>query len=126
MTMAGPLAMAAVFALICVARATGQTKDPTNSGAAPPKLVMLVYQRFSSNKTAESGKALAAAARVCANLDVPNSWIVMGSVTGEQEVLSFDPFDSFAHIDKAFAAWGGIYASHPDPEKRRRRSLARW
>jgi len=38
----------------------------------------------------------------------------MGSVTGEQEVLSFDPFDSFAHIDKAFAAWGGIYASHPD------------
>src|SRR5207253_10990296 len=114
MTMAGPLAMAAVFALICVARATGQTKDPTNSGAAPPKLVMLVYQRFSSNKTAESGKALAAAARVCANLDVPNSWIVMGSVTGEQEVLSFDPFDSFAHIDKAFAAWGGIYASHPD------------
>src|SRR5205823_14105088 len=48
------------------------------------------------------------------NLDVPNSWIVMGSVTGEQEVLSFDPFDSFAHIDKAFAAWGGIYASHPD------------
>src|SRR5437867_258709 len=70
MTMAGPLAMAAVFALICVARATGQTKDPTNSGAAPPKLVMLVYQRFSSNKTAESGKALAAAARVCANLDV--------------------------------------------------------
>ncbi len=114
MTMARPLAMAAVFALICVARATGQTKDPTNSGAAPPKLVMLVYQRFSSNKTAESGKALAAAARVCANLDVPNSWIVMDSVTGEQEVLSFDPFDSFAHIDKAFAAWGGIYASHPD------------
>ena len=61
MTMARPLAMAAVFALICVARATGQTKDPTNSEAAPPKLVMLVYQRFSSNKTAESGKALAAA-----------------------------------------------------------------
>ena len=38
----------------------------------------------------------------------------MDSVTGEQEVLSFDPFDSFADIDKAFAAWGGIYASHPD------------
>ena len=112
--MARPLAMAAVFALICVARATGQTKDPTNSEAAPPKLVMLVYQRFSSNKTAESGKVLAAAARMCANLDVPNSWIVTDSVTGEQEVLSFDPFDSFAHIDKAFAAWGGIYASHPD------------
>ena len=46
--------------------------------------------------------------------EVPNREIVMGSVTGEQEVLSFDPFDSFAHIDKAFAAWGGIYASHPD------------
>src|SRR2546429_9974241 len=98
MTMAGPLAMAAVFALICVARATGQTKDPTNSGAAPPKLVMLVYQRFSSNKTAESGKALAAAARVGANPDGPNSGSGKGSVAGKQEVLAVDSFDSFAHI----------------------------
>src|SRR5207244_13358250 len=102
MTMAGPLAMAAVFALICVARATGQTKDPTNSGAAPPKLVMLVYQRFSSNKTAESGKALAAAARVCANLDVPNWCIGMGWVTGAQEELLLDLLYSCAIIGTCF------------------------
>jgi hypothetical protein len=45
---------------------------------------------------------------------VPNSWIVLESVTGDSEVLSFDPFDSFAHIGKAFAKWGPIYAAHPE------------
>jgi hypothetical protein len=66
---------------------------------------------------AAGGKALAAAARACANLEVPNSWIVMDSVTAEPEVLSFDPFDSFAHIDKAYAAWGPIYGGHPELAK---------
>jgi hypothetical protein len=66
---------------------------------------------------AAGGKALAAAARACANLEVPNSWIVMESLTAEPEVLSFDPFDSFAHIDKAYAAWGPIYAAHPELAK---------
>jgi hypothetical protein len=49
---------------------------------------MLVYQRFPFDKATESGKALAAAARACANLNVPNSWIVLESVTGDSEVLS--------------------------------------
>jgi hypothetical protein len=51
---------------------------------------MLVYQRFPFDKATESGKALAAAARACANLNVPNSWIVLESVTGDSEVLSED------------------------------------
>jgi hypothetical protein len=38
----------------------------------------------------------------------------MDAVTGEPEMLSFDPFDSFAHVDKAFAEWGPIYAAHPE------------
>jgi hypothetical protein len=75
---------------------------------------VLVYQRFLFDKVTESGKALAAAAHACANLEVPNSWIVLDSITGDSEVLSFDPFDSFAHIDKAFARWGPIYAAHTD------------
>jgi hypothetical protein len=32
-------------------------------------------------------------------------------------VLSFDPFDSFAHINKAYAEWGPIYAGHPELAK---------
>lgn len=114
MTIAHLVAMTAAFALICVGGAAGQTKDSANSETAPPKLVVLVYQRFPLDKMAASGKALAAAARACANLDVPNSWIGMDSITGEPEVLSFDPFDSFAHVNKAFAAWGPLYAAHPE------------
>jgi hypothetical protein len=114
MPIAQAIAMAAAITLICVGGAAGQTTDPMNSETAPPKLVMLVYQRFPFDKMTQSGKALAAAARACASIDVPNSWIVLDSVTGEQEVLSFDPFDSFAHIDKAFAEWGPIYAAHPE------------
>lgn len=117
MTIPDCIAMAAAFALICVGSAAGQTKDSASSETAPPKLAVLVYQRFALDKTAASGKALAAAARACANLEVPNSWIVMDSVTGEPEVLSFDPFDSFAHVNKAFAAWGPIYAAHPELAK---------
>src|SRR5690242_20577759 len=109
MTIAHLIAIVAAFALIFVGGAAGQTKDPLGPETAPPKLAVLVYQRFPLDKMAASGKALAAAARACANLDVPNSWVVMDSVTGEPEVLSFDPFDSFAHVNKAFAAWGPIY-----------------
>lgn len=117
MTIAHSIAMAAVFALISIGGAAGQTKDAAASETARPKLVLLVYQRFSFDKASESGKALEAAARACANLQVPNSWIVMESLTGEPEMLSFDPFDSFAHMDKAYAEWGPIYAAHPDLEK---------
>jgi hypothetical protein len=116
MTTAHWIAMAAAFTLIC-GGAASQTKDPAWPETAPPKLVLLAYQRFPLDKMAAGGKALASAARACANLDVPNSWIVMESVTAEPEVLSFDPFDSFAHIDKAYAAWGPIYAAHPDLAK---------
>src|SRR5689334_5338004 len=114
MTIAHFIAMAAAFALICAGGAVGQTKDSAWPETASPKLVLLVYQRFPLDKLAAGGKALAAAARACANLEAPNSWIVMESVTGEPEVLSFDPFDSFARIDKAYAEWGPIYAAHPE------------
>jgi hypothetical protein len=114
MTIAHYITMVAAFVLICAGGATGQTNGVIRSETAPPKLVMLVYQRFSFDKATESGKALAAAARASANLVVPNSWIVLESVTGDSEVLSFDPFDSFAHIGKAFAEWGPIYAAHAE------------
>ncbi|MGA8437158.1 MAG: hypothetical protein WB762_19665 [Candidatus Sulfotelmatobacter sp.] len=114
MTIAHCIAMVAPLVLICAGGATGHTKDVMQSETAPPKLLVLVYQRFPFDKANASGKALAAAARACANLEVPNSWIVLESVTGESEVLSFDPFDSFAHIGKAFVTWGTIYAAHAE------------
>ncbi|HEX8764618.1 MAG TPA: hypothetical protein VF740_05625 [Candidatus Acidoferrum sp.] len=114
MTIAHFIAMTAAFALICAGSAAGQIKEPASPETDPPKLAVLVYQRFPFDKMAASGKALAAAARACANLEVPNSWIVMDSVTGEPEVLSFDPFDSFARINQAFAEWGPLYATHPE------------
>jgi hypothetical protein len=114
MTLARWIGIAAAFAPLTIGGALEQTGGLAGEETAPPKLVVLVYQRFRFEKSLESSKALAAAARACANLDVPNSWIVLDSVTGEQEVLSFDPFDSFAHIDKAFAAWGPLYATHSE------------
>jgi len=59
MTTAHYIAMVAAFVLICAGGATGQTKDVIESETAPPKLVMLVYQRFPFDKATESGKALA-------------------------------------------------------------------
>lgn len=117
MTIVYHFAMVVAFVLICIAGLIGQANDSIRTEAAPPKFVVLVHQRFQFDKTTESGKALAAAARACANLEVPNSWIVSDSVTGEPEVLSFDPFDSFAHVGKAFAEWGSIYAAHPELAK---------
>ena len=112
MTIAHSIAMFAAFVLICAGGAPSQTKSAITPQTAPPKLLVLVYQRFRFDKAAEASQALAGAARACANLEVPNSWIVLDSVTGEAEALSFDPFDSFAHIDQAFAQWGPIYAAH--------------
>ena len=80
MTIAHFIAMAAAFALIFAGGASGQTKDSAWPETAPPKLALLVYQTFPLDKAAASGKALAAAARVCANLEAPHSWIVMCSL----------------------------------------------
>jgi hypothetical protein len=77
MTIAHYIPMAAAFTLICTGGATGQTTDSAGLETAPPRLAVLAYQRFPFAKMTESGKALAAAARACANLDVPNSWIVV-------------------------------------------------
>jgi len=111
MTIAHYIAMVAACMLIGACGATGQTKGGTRSEMAPAKLAVLVYQRFPFDKAAESGNALAAVARACADLEVPNSWIVRESVTGDSKVLSFDPFDSFAQIGEAYAKWGPIYAA---------------
>jgi hypothetical protein len=114
MTIAQCIAMVAGVALMCVGGGSGQMKDSAKTEAAPPKFALLVYQRSSPEKAAERDRWLTAAARACANFEVPNSWIVLESISGEPELLSFDPFDSYAHIENAFSQWGPIYAAHPD------------
>jgi hypothetical protein len=114
MMIANLIAAAAGLTLTIAGVATGQTKEPVEAETAPPKLLVWVYQRFSFEKAADLDKWEIAVARACEKLAVPNSWIVMESVTGEPEVLSFDPFDSFAQLEKPLAEWGKIYATHPE------------
>lgn len=88
----------------------GQSASPSE----PPQVLVLVHQEFQFGRESERERLEAAIARACDQITVPNLWIVMQSVTGKPESLSFDPFDSYAHVDEAFAGWGQVYGSHPD------------
>ena len=111
------IAVAGALATMIAVVVAGQTKGSIEAASAPPKLVVLVYQKFSFDKGSDHDKWEIATARACQKLAVPNSWIVLDSITGEPEVLSFDPFDSFAQMERAVIEWGPIYAGHPELER---------
>ncbi|HET9308219.1 MAG TPA: hypothetical protein VFO46_19530 [Candidatus Sulfotelmatobacter sp.] len=113
MMIANLIAAGAALTLTIAGVVAGQTSAATPE-TAPPKLLVLVYQRFSFAKRTDVDRWEIATARACQSLEVPNSWVGMESITGEPEVLSFDPFDSFAQLDKPVAEWGRIYATHPE------------
>jgi hypothetical protein len=113
MMIANLIVAGAALTLAMTAVAAGQANESTPE-TAPPKLLVWVYQKFSFEKANELDQWEIAVARACQTLEVPNSWIVLESITGEPEVLSFDPFDSFAQLDKPIAEWGKIYAAHPE------------
>lgn len=98
----------------CVPRAQAQLDGNPNPAGEPPKLLLLVHQEFKSGKEGERQKLEVAMSRACDDLKVPNSWVDLESITGSPEALSFDSFDSFAHVGTAFAEWGRIYSTHPD------------
>jgi hypothetical protein len=107
------------FGIFCLLAASvsiveAQTAAAEGSPTAPPKLALLVYQKFPFDKGSDRDKWEIAIARACEKLEVPNSWIDLEPITGDPEVLWFDPFDSFAHVEKAFVEWGPIYATHPE------------
>lgn len=114
MMTANMFAAAAALTLTIASAVAGQKMESAESVTAPPKLLVLVYQRFSFDKKADRDQWEIAMARACRKLAVPNSWIVLESITGEPEVLSFDPFDSFAQMEKPVAEWEPIYAAHPE------------
>jgi hypothetical protein len=94
--------------------ASAQVEDFPNLAGTPPKLLLLVQQEFKPGKAAERQKIEVAISRACDHVNVPNSWIDLESITGFPRVLFFDPFDSFEHVDTAFAEWPQIFAAHPD------------
>lgn len=106
-----------VFVLLMTAHGSGlgaQTGRPVNAAAAPPKVLLLVHQQFKFGSEGARQKLEVSVARACNRLDVPNSWIALQSITGQVESLSFDPFDSFEHVENAFVVWARFFASHPD------------
>ena len=105
---------ASLVLLFVASAATAQDEPPPNIAGAPPKIVLLVRQEFEPGRMADRNKLEVAMARACEKLNVPNSWIALESLTGPQEALSFDPFDSFEQMDDALTGWRQLYAAHPD------------
>lgn len=95
-------------------KALAQVDESPNPAAEPPKMLVLVHLEFRSGRAGERQKLQVSISRACEHLNVPNDWIDLESITGPPEALSFDPFDSFEHIDTAFAGWGRIFAAHPE------------
>lgn len=109
------LLMSIVFLIVLslsVARA--QDAEPEETPTTPPKIVLLVYRKIQFGKASERQKLEVGMSRACDRVAVPNLWIDLESLTGPPETLSFDPFASFAHVDRAFSNWGQIYATHPE------------
>lgn len=94
--------------------ASAQVDDFPNLAGTPPKVLLLVYQEFKSGKAGERQKLEVAISRACDEVSVPNSWIDLESISGPPRALFFDPFDSFDHVDTAFAEWPQIFAAHPE------------
>ena len=104
----------AFLLFVCASVASAQVEDFPNLAGTPPKVLLLVHQEFKSAKTGERQKLEAAISRACDRVSVPNSWIDLESITGFPRALFFDPFDSFEHVDTAFAEWPQVFAAHPD------------
>jgi hypothetical protein len=81
---------------------------------APPNILLLVHQEFKLGSESAREKLDSQIVQACRQLDVPNQWIDLQSITGVPEALSFDPFDSFADIEDAYIGWAKIYATHPE------------
>jgi hypothetical protein len=103
-----------LVSVVSVSILLGQDRKAANPAAELPNIVLLVRQEIQPGKASMRQKLQVAMKRTCDRLDVPNSWIALQSLTGPREVLSFDPFNSFEHVEQAFVSWAQLYALHPD------------
>jgi hypothetical protein len=103
-----------IFLLLAhVSIVLAQTEKAASPATAPPKILLLVHQQFKFGSESARQKLELSIVHACDRLDVPNSWIDLQSITGPPEALSFDPFDSFEQVEKAYVVWGQLFAAHP-------------
>jgi hypothetical protein len=117
MTMTRLLVAILFLLLTCTPIVMGQETKTPDTLPSPPHLLLLVHQEIQYGKATARRKLAVSTARACNRLQVPNFWIDMESLTGPREVLFFDPFDSYEHLEQSFADWNQIYAAHPDLAK---------
>lgn len=96
---------------------SAQDKKPANEAAAPPNVLLLVHQDIPPGKAAERQKLEVNVARACDRLGAPSYWIDLQSLTGQQQAIFFDPFESYEHLGQARAEWNQFFSGHPDLAK---------
>ena len=102
--------------LFCASFAFAQDKA-ADSPSTPPHLLVLVRQEVQYGKSTAHQKISVNMAKACNRLNVPNDWIALEAITGQPESVSFDPFDSYEHIEQALTGWNQIYSAHPELSK---------
>jgi len=109
------LGAATIFLMmVCAAVFSGQDQKAANTAAELPNILLLVHQEIQHGKASAREKLELAMKRACDRLNVPNSWIDLQSLTGPSEVLFFDPFDSFDHLEESMTEWAQLNALHPE------------
>lgn len=108
------LLAAVSFTIVSASISLAQDQKAANLAAAPPNLVLLLHQEIQPGKTKERQKLESSISRACDRLETPNDWIGLQSLSGAQEALFFDPFDSFEDLGKSKIEWRQFFAAHPD------------
>lgn len=108
------LVAAVLLILVGASILPAQDQKAANLAAAPPNLVLLLHQEIQPGKTKERQKLESSISRACDRLQAPNDWIDLQSISGAQEALFFDPFDSFEDLGKSKIEWRQFFAAHPD------------
>lgn len=108
------LLAAVSFTIISGLISPAQDQKAANPAAAPPNLVLLLHQEIQPGRTKERQKLESSISRACDRLETPNDWIGLQSLSGAQEALLFDPFDSFEDLGKSNIEWRRFFAAHPD------------
>lgn len=99
----------AAFACVSLRSVRGQT-----AATAAPNILLLVEQEFKPGNGSAREKLESEVTQAWGKFEVPNLWIDLEAITGKPKTLTFDPFDSFAQLDDAAAAWAKLELEHPD------------
>ena len=108
------LLAAVYFTFVSASISLAQDQKAANPAATPPNLVLLLHQEIQPGKTKERQKLESSISRACDRLQTPNDWIDLQSISGAQEALFFDPFDSFEDLGKSKIEWRQLFAAHPE------------